>query len=115
MTIQLDIFEPIYHLQLTAEELSAFRRVIEDQSGESWGGHQLLAAKLQAREQGGELDVTGKELASAFMKAYGYGNGTWEKYFRAVIIAAKRVGWMPTADSLEAVRSHRAEVLSRHD
>ena len=78
-----------------------------------WGGHQRLADTFQRRVNHGTLVVTDSELADAFRKGWAYGNGTWERYFRAVVAAGKRAGWSPPADLLEDVKRRRAEVLAR--
>jgi hypothetical protein len=108
--VQMDVFGGNWTLKLTNDEKTLLRRRIEP--GE-WGGNQRLAHLLQSRERRGELAITDEELASAFTKAYAYGNGTWQRYFRAIVEAGKRAGWTPTESLLNHVRQHRDEVFER--
>lgn len=114
--MQPDIFGTNYACHLTDIELDSvdgIRRPIEP--GE-WGGNQRLAHRLQQREKNGVIEVTDRELCECYVKAWAYGDGTWQKcYFRPIVAAATRAGWTPPPELIEAVETRRAEVLSRYE
>lgn len=88
-----DLFGREWTLTLTSEEVEDAMRPIEEGD---WGGHQTLAFMVQQRLRGGNVvTLTEPELDRAYKYAYDYGNGTWQKYSRAVVKAALRAGWMP--------------------
>jgi hypothetical protein len=94
--MELDLFGRNYALDLNAREMSILRRPIAEGQ---WGGHQHFEAELQTRlDAYGRLMMTEPELIRAFKFAWGYGNGTWQQYMRAVVNAALRVGWHPPTE-----------------
>lgn len=105
--VQFDIFGDNYTLALTAEELEVLNRPLGDGVR---GGHQLFAARLQERVRAGRLDMTGAELEEAYTKAFAYGDGTWQKYSRAVVDAGMRAGWEPSPKLRADVKARRERI-----
>lgn len=105
--VQFDIFGDNYTLALTDEELLTLNRPLGDGVR---GGHQLFAARLQERVRGRELVMTGAELEEAYTKAFAYGDGTWQRYSRAVVEAGMRTGWQPSQALVAAVKARRERI-----
>ena len=128
---QQDIFGDNYVLHFTEEELTGgdedqsggrgtkagwFRRPLtgDELADPTWGGHQLLGKKLQLREAGGHLFITGSELVEVYTKWLAYGNGGYQKfYWRPTVAAATRAGWQPSPELVAYVASRRYAVLAR--
>lgn len=110
-TMQPDMFAESYELTLTAAELERLRRPI---APGNWGGYQYLADQFQQREKHGRLTVTEHDLEKAYAYAYQFGSGTWQRYFRVVVSAGMRAGWMPEQDLVGEVARRQWDVLARH-
>lgn len=85
-----DIFGRNYALTLTDDEVAVVMRPI---APGDWGGHQHIEHEFQGRLVSGSIDLTQQEVDRAFKYAWGYGEGTWQKYCRPIIAAAMRAGW----------------------
>lgn len=112
-----DLFGEEYEVCFTSDELHAIRRPIEGselpRSQRVWGGNQNLAFLIQEREHYGRGRYTDSEISDAFYKALAYGNGTWQKYFSALVSAAGRAGWRAAQSLVEKADEKRRDVLSR--
>ncbi len=106
--------ESEYSLEFSDDELHGrdfhFRRKIE---GGQWGGAQNFWSRLQQREVAGRLTVTLTDLKKAYWYGYAYGDGTWQKAFRAVVQAGMRAGWKPPQELHDKALERRRSVFQR--